>query len=103
MIRLKRIIKVEIHKIDFYYHKSKQQLNIIPGFLLALERLKTLGYSVDMKVLDVSNDSVCMTILDSTILDDRSLIVGPLHANQFKKLASRYGSDSNRRLTFFQI
>ena len=60
--------------------------------------LKSLGYNIDIKVLDVPNDSMCMAILDSTILDDRSLIVGPLHANQFKKLANRYGSDSNRRL-----
>ena len=85
-------------KLTSIYHKSKTAIEYYSGVLLALDMLKSLGYNVDIKVLDVPNDSMCMAILDSTILDDRSLIVGPLHANQFKKLASRYGSDSNRRL-----
>ena len=80
------------------YNESRTAIEYYSGVLLALERLKTLGYSVDLKVLDVSNDSVFMTILDSTILDDRSLIVGPLYSNQFKKLTNRYGVDTNRRL-----
>lgn len=80
------------------YHKSRTAIQYYSGVLLALDMLKSLGCSLDLKVLDVSNDSVYMTILDSTTLDDRSLIVGPLHANQFKKLANRYGLDTNRRL-----
>ena len=39
-----------------------------------------------------------MNILNSTILDNKSLIVGPLHANKFNELANRYGLDTNRRL-----
>lgn len=85
-------------KLTSIYHKSKTAIQYYSGVLLALDMIKSLGYKVDIKVLDVPNDSVCMAILNSNVLDDRSLIVGPLHANQFKKLASRYGSDSNRRL-----
>ena len=85
-------------KLTSIYHKSKTAIQYYSGVLLALDMLKSLGYNIDIKVIDVPNDSVCMSILDSTILDDRSLIVGPLHANQFKKLANRYGSDSNRKL-----
>lgn len=88
----------DTRKLTAIYPKSTTAIQYYSGVLLALDVLKSLGYSVDMKVLDVPNDSVCMAILDSTILDDRSLIVGPLHANQFKKLANRYGLDTNRRL-----
>ena len=80
------------------FPKSTAAIQYYSGVLLALDMLKSLGYNVDLKVLDVPNDSIYMSILDSTILDDRSLIVGPLHANQFKKLANRYGLDTNRRL-----
>ena len=80
------------------FPKSTAAIQYYSGVLLALDMLKSLSYNVDLKVLDVPNDSVYMSILDSTILDDRSLIVGPLHANQFKKLANRYGLDTNRRL-----
>lgn len=88
----------DTRKLTAIYPKSTTAIQYYSGVLLALDVLKSLGYSVDMKVLDVPNDSVCMAILDSTILDDRSLILGPLHANQFKKLANRYGLDTNRRL-----
>ena len=88
----------DTRKLTNIYPKSKTAIQYYSGALLALDTLKSLGYSVDMRVLDVPSDSVFMALLDSTILDDRSLIVGPLHANQFKKLANRYGLDSNRRL-----
>ena len=81
----------DTRKLTNIYPKSKTAIQYYSGALLALDTLKSLGYSVDMRVLDVPSDSVFMALLDSTILDDRSLIVGPLHANQFKKLANRYG------------
>ncbi len=93
---------LEVHndtrRLTAIYSKSTTAIQYYSGVLLALDKLKSLGYNVDLKVLDVPNDSVCMAILDSTILDDRSLIIGPLHANQFSNLANRYGLDTNRRL-----
>lgn len=80
------------------YPKSRTALDYYSGIQLALDTIARLGYSVDVKVLDVSNDSVYNALLDSTILDDRQLILGPLHVRQFNRLAQRYGSDSNRVL-----
>ncbi len=85
-------------KLTAIYPKSKTAITYYSGILLALDMLNSLGYRINLKVIDVPNDSVFMTILDSTFLDDRSLIIGPLHANQFKKLSNRYSSDTNRRL-----
>ena len=85
-------------KLTTIYPKSITAIHYYSGVLLAMDTLKSIGYSVDLKVLDISDDSVYISILDSTILDDRSLIIGPLHANQFMKLGDRYGLDTNRRL-----
>ena len=88
----------DTRKLTTIYPKSITAIHYYSGVLLALDTLKSLGYSVDLKVIDVSNDTVYKNILDSTILDNKSLIVGPLHANQFNELANKYGFDTNRRL-----
>lgn len=80
------------------YPKSKTALDYYSGVQLALDTISKLGYNVDIKVLDISNDSIYTTLLDSTILDDRKLIFGPLYVRQFNKLAQRYGADLNRIL-----
>ena len=80
------------------YPNSSTALAYYSGVLLALDTLQSLGLNIHLKVLDVPNDSVFNTILYSTILDDRALIIGPLLANQFRKLSEKYGSDINRRL-----
>lgn len=80
------------------YPNSSTALAYYSGVMLALDTLKSLGLNIHLKVLDVPNDSVFDTILDSTILDDRALIIGPLLANQFRQLSEKYGSDINRRL-----
>ena len=80
------------------YPNSSTALAYYSGVLLALDTLKSLGLNIHLKVLDVPNDSVFNTILDSTILDDRALIIGPLLAKQFRQLSEKYGSDINRRL-----
>ena len=46
----------------FIYHISKTAIEYYSGVLLALDMLKSLGYNVDIKVLDVPNDSMCMAI-----------------------------------------
>lgn len=80
------------------YPQSQTAIEYYTGILMALDTLSSLGINIDLKVLDVSNDSLYYGILDSTVLDDRELIIGPLLANKFKKLANRYGLDTNRRL-----
>ena len=80
------------------YPNSSIALAYYSGVLLALDTLKSLGLNIHLKVLDVPNDSVFNTILNSTILDDRALIIGPLLANQFRQLSKKYGSDINKRL-----
>ena len=85
-------------KPNSLYSNSRTALAYYSGVLLALDTLQSLGLNIHLKVLDVPNDSVFNIILDSTILDDRALIIGPLLANQFRQLSEKYGSDINRRL-----
>ena len=74
-------------KPTLLYPNSSIALAYYSGVLLALDTLKSLGLNIHLKVLDVPNDSVFNTILNSTILDDRALIIGPLLANQFRRLS----------------
>lgn len=80
------------------YQKSKTALDFYSGVRLALDTLSSLGYNVDLNVLDVPNDSVFNALLDSTVLDDRALIFGPLYIRQFQKMAARFAADTNRIL-----
>ena len=69
------------------YPKSKVALDFHFGFHLAIDRLESLGYNIDLMVLDVPNDSVFESILLSNVLFDREFIFGPIYIRQFEELA----------------
>lgn len=80
------------------YPKSKVALDFHFGFHLAIDSLESLGYNIDLMVLDVPNDSVFESILASNVLYDREYIFGPIYIRQFEELAKFYGYDSERKL-----
>ena len=80
------------------YPKSKVALDFHFGFHLAIDRLESLGYNIDLMVLDVPNDSVFESILLSNVLFDREFIFGPIYIRQFEELAKFYGYDSKKKL-----
>ena len=47
----------DTRKLSAIYPKSTTAIHYYSGVLLALDTLKSLGYSVDLKVIDVSNDT----------------------------------------------
>lgn len=80
------------------YPKSDIAISYYMGVQLALDTLEKLGYQIDLKVLDVPNDSILEVVVDSTILEDRQMIVGPLYNRQFQLLSGRFGNDSSKVL-----
>tara|TARA_Y100001933_G_scaffold257644_1_gene304375 strand:- start:431 stop:1270 length:840 start_codon:yes stop_codon:yes gene_type:complete len=49
-------------------------------------------------LIDITNDSIFNSILESNILDDREYIFGPIYIRQFENLAKFYGYDSKKKL-----
>ena len=82
----------------FIYPKSETAINYYSGLLIALDTLKNIGHEIHLSVYDISNDSIFNELLNSAELDDKSLIIGPLLANQFNQLTSKYGFDNKKRL-----
>ena len=80
------------------YPKSKVALDFFFGFQLAIDSLTELGYNIDMMILDVPNDSVFESILNSNVLYDREYIFGPIYIRQFEELAKFYGYDNKKKL-----
>ena len=91
-------LKVYSNNNDIVYPKSKVALDFYFGFKLAIDSLTQLGYNIDLMVLDVPNDSIFKSILNSNILFDREYIFGPIYIRQFEELAKFYGYDAKKKL-----
>jgi hypothetical protein len=91
-------LKVNNKGKNMVYPKSKVALDFYFGFQLAIDSLTQLGYNIDLMVLDVPNDSVFESILNSNVLYDREYIFGPIYIRQFEELAKFYGYDSKKKL-----
>lgn len=91
-------LKVNNNNRNLVYPKSKVALDFYFGFKLAIDSLTELGYNIDLMVLDVPNDSVFESILNSNVLFDREYIFGPIYIRQFEELAKFYGYDTEKKL-----
>ena len=91
-------LKVNNNNKNLVYPKSKVALDFYFGFQLAIDSLTELGYNIELMVLDVPNDSVFESILNSNVLYDREYIFGPIYIRQFEELAKFYGYDTKKKL-----
>ena len=67
---------------------QKQMVEFYQGMLLALDRLKTEGVSVTLKVFDSQGEDKSLTpLLDGGQLDDVDIIFGPRWTNQITEVA----------------
>ena len=67
---------------------QKQMVEFYQGMLLALERLKNEGVSVNLKVFDSEGEDKSLTpLLESGQMDDVDIIFGPRWTNQITEVA----------------
>jgi ABC-type branched-subunit amino acid transport system substrate-binding protein/LysM repeat protein len=77
------------------YEKSEIALQFYEGFLLALDSLKKLGYSVNLKVIDTENNSWKVSgLVEKGALKNANLIVGPFYSKVFTEV-SKYALENN--------
>ena len=80
------------------YSKSKIALDYYFGLQLALDTLEKLGYNIHLKVYDIPTDSVLDTLLNTQVLNDRDVIIGPLYNRQFNELVDFYKYEKRKKL-----
>ena len=73
-----------------FYPRSKPFLDFYRGVLLGLDSMKNRGMTIDLKVFDTEkNIDTVQAILDSGLVSDRNLIIGPVY-NSTIRLVSEY-------------
>ena len=68
------LVYCDSYKLLVFLVLIKVALDFYFGFKLAIDSLTQLGYKIDLMVLDVPNDSIFKSILNSNILFDREYI-----------------------------
>ena len=85
-------------KIPFiYYNLSDVALSFHIGVELAVDSLRRSGKRIYMSSYDTNNDSLKTShIVNSGVLDNMDIIIGPLHANNFTVLCEKYGNNTDK-------
>lgn len=85
-------------KIPFiYYNPSDVALSFHIGVELAIDSLRRSGKIIYMSSYDTNNDSLKTNqIVNSGVLDNIDIIIGPLHAKNFSILCNKYGNNSDK-------
>ncbi|OQY03649.1 MAG: hypothetical protein B6I20_04580 [Bacteroidetes bacterium 4572_117] len=72
-----------------YYKKTEKFYEFYQGVLLAAERLKKSGVSIELYVYDTkANSGEVRTILNKSELENMDIIIGPFHSENFKLAAN---------------
>lgn len=87
----------EIHNI--YYKRSEVALSFHVGVELALDSLRKQGKNIRLHTFDTNKDTLKVhQIVNSNILDNMDIVIGPLYANNFRVLCKKYGNDTTKIL-----
>lgn len=79
-------------KDPMFYKNTKRFTEFYEGILLALQKIKSQGLSVNLKVFDTENDSLKVNnIMASLNYPDVDLIIGPIYSKNVL-IASKYAS-----------
>ena len=84
---------------SLYFKASDVALSFHIGVQLAIDSLRNLGKNIVLHTFDTNRDSVkTQKIINSNILKNMDIIIGPLHANNFRVLCKKYGNDKSKVL-----
>lgn len=82
---------------SIYYNSSEVALSFHVGVTLALDSLRRDGYDIVLHTFDTNKDTIkVLKLVDSGVLNDMNIIIGPLHAKNFDILCRRYGNDKDK-------
>ena len=82
---------------SIYYPLSDVALSFHIGVTLAIDSLRRLGLDITLHTFDTNRDTnKVKQIIYSQALEDMDIIIGPLHAVNFKILCKKYGNDQDK-------
>jgi len=83
---------------NYIYPRSLNYLAFYEGVLMALDTLKSQGFSVNLHVFDTQGDTLKLNeILHSEIFTDVNLIIGPVYNNELE-IVSRFALKNNIKM-----
>ena len=84
---------------DIYYKGSEVALSFHVGVELALDSLRKKGKNIYLHTFDTNKDTLKVhQIVNSKVLENMDIIIGPLYANNFRILCKKYGDDTTKIL-----
>ena len=84
---------------DIYYKGSEVALSFHLGIELALDSLRKQGKNICLRTFDTNKDTLKVhQIVNSKVLENMDIIIGPLYANNFRILCKKYGDDTTKIL-----
>ncbi len=87
---LNTINRYKEEKDPMFYKNTQRFYEFYEGILLALQKLKTQGFSANLKVFDTENDSKTVKeIMENLDYPNIDLIIGPVYSDNVK-IASHY-------------
>ncbi|MDT8401218.1 MAG: LysM peptidoglycan-binding domain-containing protein [Bacteroidales bacterium] len=73
---------------EWIYPRSEVFIEFYEGALLAIDELKQKGLDIELQVFDTMRDSLRVnSFLETGLLNDADLIVGPVYANNLEQVA----------------
>ena len=82
-----------------YYKGSEVALSFHLGIELALDSLRKQGKNICLRTFDTNKDTLKVhQIVNSKVLENMDIIIGPLYANNFRILCKKYGDDTTKIL-----
>jgi LysM repeat protein/ABC-type branched-subunit amino acid transport system substrate-binding protein len=79
--------RTEMQGEEQIYDKSELALQFYEGFLMALDSLNSLGYEVNLKVIDTENRPwKVRKLVENGALKNADLIIGPLYSKVFAEV-----------------
>lgn len=77
-----------------------RHLEFYEGFLMGVNDLKRDGISMDIKVLDTSNDETVRDAIKLGVTNDRDVIIGGVTAHQIRLISSNIGENATYIIPF---
>jgi LysM repeat protein/ABC-type branched-subunit amino acid transport system substrate-binding protein len=89
IVKGKPVYKIINRPEEWIYPGSLGFLELYEGVLLASDTLRSLGLDINLHVYDIKSDTVAVTkLLESGVLKDMDLIIGPVYSQNLSLVAS---------------
>jgi LysM repeat protein/ABC-type branched-subunit amino acid transport system substrate-binding protein len=89
IVKGKAVIKITVKPQEWILPESLGFLELYAGVLIAADTLRSLGLNINLHVYDIKSDTIAISkLIESGVLKDMDLIIGPVYSNNLSLVAS---------------